>query len=103
MEKLLFTLSFGFAALILATQAGWAEPGCAPRAKVLEALAQTFGETRRSIGLVANAQVMEVFASAETGTWTLIFTRPDGLACVIASGKAYEAVREPLLAKGSPA
>ncbi len=103
MEKMLFTLSFGFAALILVTQAGWAAPQCAPRDQVLAALAQKYGETRRSIGIAANQQVIEVFASAQTGSWTLTATQPDGMTCLVASGQSFESITEPLPAKGAPA
>jgi hypothetical protein len=67
---------------------------------VIDRLASAYGETRQSIGLGANNQVVEVFASAETGTWTITVTNPNGLTCLVASGQAYEAVAE---APGDPA
>ena len=63
---------------------------CAPREKVVERLETRFGETRQSIGLGSNNAVMEVFASAETGTWTITVTMASGVTCLVASGQAYE-------------
>lgn len=67
---------------------------CAQRQQVIARLASTYGETRQSIGLGANNQVVEVFASLETGTWTITVTMPSGLTCLVASGQAYEALEE---------
>ena len=36
--------------------------------------------------------VVEVFASDVTGTWTITQTLPGGRTCVIAAGRAVEAV-----------
>lgn len=63
---------------------------CADRQKVLERLDTAFGETRQSVGLGTNNSMMEIFASEETGTWTITVTLPTGKTCLIASGKAFE-------------
>lgn len=52
-------------------------------------LAERYGETRRGVGIMSGA-VTEVFASAETGTWTIIVTRPDGVSCAVAAGEAWQ-------------
>lgn len=74
---------------------------CGPRTAVIEKLAEAYGETRRSIGLAANNAVVELFASDETGTWTITVTGTNGLTCLVASGQAYEAVAEALPAAGT--
>ena len=76
---------------------------CGQRAAVIATLADRYGESRQSIGLGANNQVIEVFASSETGTWTITVTLPNGLTCLIASGQAYEALAEALPASGNDA
>lgn len=76
---------------------------CGPRDHVLNRLAEGYGETRQSVGLGANNAVIEVFASEETGTWTITVTTPNGLTCLVASGQAYEALAEALPAQGSDA
>ena len=96
------------AALVLALAAtpvaGAARAGnCAPHADVVIRLAERYGESRQSIALAANNAVVEVFASLETGTWTLVMTRPGQLTCVMASGVAYDHTAEPLPNTDAPA
>jgi len=69
---------------------------CAPRPVVLERLADGYGETRQSIGLGTQGAVVEVFASDETGSWTITVTMPTGMTCLIASGQDFEALSEAL-------
>lgn len=73
---------------------------CAPRETVIERLAAKYGETRKSIGLGNNNAVMEVFASAATGTWTITLTTTGGLTCLVASGQAFEEMAEVLPPQG---
>lgn len=78
-------------------------PSCAPRAVVVDRLADGYGETRQSIGLGARGAVYEVFASIETGTWTITVTSANGLTCLIASGQAFESLADALPPKGDDA
>ena len=73
------------------------------RDAVVDRLAEGYGETRQSMGLGANNAVIEVFASAETGTWTITVTTPNGLTCLVASGQSFETLAEALPAKGNDA
>lgn len=95
MPKMLFALSFGFAALILVTQNAFAAAtNCAARNVVLNQLASKYHESRRSFGLAANSAIMEIFAADDTGTWTITVTTPDGTTCLMASGDGYETLTE---------
>lgn len=76
---------------------------CGPRDAVVTRLAEGYGETRQSMGLGANNAVIEVFASDETGSWTITVTQPNGLTCLVASGQGYEQLAEALPAKGEDA
>jgi hypothetical protein len=76
---------------------------CAPREMVLDRLAEGYGETRQSMGLGANNAVIEVFASDETGSWSITVTQPNGLTCLVASGQGFEQLVEALPAKGDDA
>lgn len=97
MKQQLMTLSLGIGAMLLATQHAFAQGNnCAERAQVVERLAERWGESRRAIGLGANNAVIEVFASSETGTWTITVTMPNGVTCLVASGQAYETLAEEL-------
>jgi len=105
MTRRMFALSLGFAGLIFASQTTQAQPAaqCAKRPQVIDILVQKYGETRRSIGIAANNTVMELYASAETGSWTIAITMPAGVTCLMASGQGFEPVAEELPAKGDPA
>ena len=76
---------------------------CAARDIVVERLANGYGETRQSIGLGANNAMVEVFASDETGSWTILVTMATGVTCLVASGQSFEEVAESLPAKGNDA
>nr|WP_246429337.1 hypothetical protein [Sagittula marina] len=76
---------------------------CAPRDKVVDRLAAKYGETRQSMGLGSNNAVMEVFASAESGSWTITVTMTNGITCLVASGQAFEELAEALPPKGDDA
>ncbi len=97
MTRTCLNLSFLASALVLVAGDAFGETpaaNCGDRAKVVERLASKYGESRQSIGLGANNQVMEVFASLETGTWTITVTQPSGQTCLIATGQAFEPVEE---------
>jgi len=66
---------------------------CAQREKVVARLAERFGETLQSIGLQSERGVVEIYASEATGTWTILLTGPDGAACLVAAGEAWESLR----------
>lgn len=76
---------------------------CGPRAAVIERLADGYGETRQSVGLAANNAVVEVFASHETGTWTITVTTASGMTCLVASGRNFEELAEALPEPGNDA
>ncbi|SLN66318.1 hypothetical protein TRL7639_03765 [Falsiruegeria litorea R37] len=104
MMKQMFKLTMGLGVMVLAAQTVNAQgQNCAPRPAVLERLTEKYGETRQSIGLAAQGSVVEVFASQETGSWTITVTMPNGLTCLVASGQSFETLAEALPAKGNDA
>ncbi|MFV0512437.1 MAG: hypothetical protein ACK5MY_02195 [Jhaorihella sp.] len=105
MMKAMVKAMMGLGLMALAAQQVSAGGGrnCAPRPVVLERLADSYGETRQSIGLGAQGVVIETFASRETGSWTITATLPDGTTCLVASGEGFEALAEALPAPGNDA
>lgn len=95
MKNTLFKMTMGLGIMVLAAQQVHAQ-NCAPRSDVVNRLAETYGETRRGIGIARQGAVMEVFASDRTGSWTITVTLPDGMTCLVASGQAYETMAEAL-------
>lgn len=65
---------------------------CSDRDRILSRLSEGYGERRQSVGLGANNAVIEVYASDETGTWTILMTLPNGVSCLVATGSAFEAL-----------
>ncbi|MEO0401241.1 MAG: hypothetical protein AAF214_02595 [Pseudomonadota bacterium] len=92
-------------AVVMNTGAAFAQQtrNCGPRDLVVNRLAEGYGETRQSMGLGANNAVIEVFASDESGTWTITVTTPNGMTCLVASGQAFEELAEALPAMGNDA
>lgn len=85
------------AALLASPTHAEPERPCAQRDVVIERLASAFGETRQTVGLAHNNALVEVFASEDTGTWTITMTSAQGVTCLIASGQAFEWLEEDLL------
>ena len=74
---------------------------CGKRADMVRQLDEKYGETRRSMGLAEGRGVVELYASEETGSWTILITSPQGTACMMAAGQAFQI--EPVKAAGNPA
>jgi hypothetical protein len=58
-------------------------------------LQQKYGEAPVSLGIQSNGNLLQVFASAKQGTWTILSTAPSGLSCIIAAGRGWEALAAP--------
>lgn len=61
---------------------------CPLRNEMLTVLTERFGETRRAIALDTRG-IVEIFASDETGTWSVTLSLPSGRTCLIASGEYW--------------
>ena len=87
-------LTAGVVMLVAATPARSAT--CAPRDVVIDRLANQFGETRRGLGVGTKNRVVEIFASPDSGSWTITVTMPNGTTCLIASGQDWEEAMDDL-------
>jgi len=72
---------------------------CAQRDHVVERLQSKFSE-QLTVGGLQRAQntmsVLEIWASNETGTYTVLLTDPSGISCILAAGTDFfEATRKP--------
>lgn len=63
---------------------------CADTAVVAQRLAQVYGERRQFVATGPDGAVTAVYAATDTGSWTITITRPDGQACLVASGAAFD-------------
>jgi len=97
MRRMFFLMSFGIGAAMMGATQTQAQPtNCAERSAIVSRLAQHYGESRQSVGLNHDNTLVEVFASLDTGSWTIAITQPGGLTCLVAAGQAYQYLNEPL-------
>ncbi|MEM7720345.1 MAG: hypothetical protein AAF222_14195 [Pseudomonadota bacterium] len=95
------TSVFFVAVALLAPLAAHAQgQNCGNRDLVVERLTTKYGESRQSIGMAPKGRVVEVYASHETGTWTITVTMPNGMTCLVASGQSFETLDEPVAPAG---
>lgn len=95
-QKVAFALSIGlFVAMLMLTPVFAAtQSACDEHDLVVDQLLEQYGETRQSIALARNKMLVEVYANQESGTWTFVFTDPEGKACVVAFGGSYQSVND---------
>lgn len=63
---------------------------CHAHDEIARQLDRRYGEQPVSIGLQANGNLLQVFISDQTGSWTILSTTPAGLACILAAGRGWE-------------
>ncbi len=80
------SLVFGMAA---SAPPALAQSTCGSHDKISETLEAQYGESVVARGLQSATQLLEVWRSDETGSWTVLVVLPSGTACVMASGTAW--------------
>ena len=80
-------------AMLLMSTAATAQTLCATRYVVVAALAEKYSETRKTIAIGRNGEMVETFAS-NSGSWSVIVTNGDGVSCLVASGESFEVVAD---------
>ena len=71
-------------------------PYCDHRPALTHVLATDFQEAPKTQLPLARDRTVELWASAEMGTWTAVYTRSDGVSCVISSGIGWQAGNDPI-------
>jgi hypothetical protein len=66
-----------------------AQSVCGDRTKFIETLAKKFEEAPSAFGIAGQKNLVELFVS-KSGSWTMIMTRPSGMACIVATGQSWE-------------
>lgn len=95
-QKLLLALSVGVIGMIFALNPAYSNPlNCTKRVEMVKKLNERFGENLQSTGLTPGGQALEIFAHPETGTWTILLSSSNGTSCMMASGHAYQAIKDP--------
>lgn len=66
---------------------------CGTHEEIIRTLAERWGERSAGMGIVANGFVIEFVTNPETGSFTVIMTRPGGATCVVLAGENWEGWR----------
>lgn len=97
MKRNILMMSLTLAAFSFAAQKVSAQTqNCATHAAVTERLAIKYGESRQAIAMDAQNALIEIFASPQSGTWTITMTRAGGPTCLVAAGQNFQHVAEEL-------
>lgn len=102
---LLFAMGLAVASQLLSalfSSPAEAASQCGARSFIIDQLAARYGESRTAIGIAANNMVMELFANAESQSWTIAVSDPNGQTCLLASGQGFEALADVLPKQGAP-
>jgi len=78
-----------------AAAGGGARMPCHDYQTIVETLGKRYGEAPVSLGLQTNGHVLQVFTSAESGSWTILSVAPSGLGCIVAAGRDWHDQRAP--------
>ncbi|OCX65312.1 hypothetical protein BFP70_09595 [Thioclava sp. SK-1] len=71
-------------------------PYCDRRAKLLNTLDHDFAEKPLAHQSLKSDRSVELWASDLMGTWTAVYTRADGISCVVSSGIGWERDDSPI-------
>jgi hypothetical protein len=63
---------------------------CGPRAQVVRQLESKYDERPTAFAVTADGGALEVYAAPSGRTWTILVTRPDGVACLVAHGEDWQ-------------
>ena len=66
------------------------EPYCDLRQNVVQTLDHDFAEYSKARSPLPKGRSVELYASDIMGTWTAVYTRADGISCVVSSGIDWE-------------
>ena len=69
-------------------------PVCSNRAQVLEQLSAEYAESVVARGLTVRGAMLEITATSDGGTWTIIVTVPGGPTCLVAAGDGWQTVEQ---------
>lgn len=69
-----------------------AAPACASHDEALALLAQKYQERRVAVGVTSAGGLVEVLASKDGATWTILVTQPNGQSCIVSAGEGWTVV-----------
>ena len=92
-------MKIAFAAVLAALASIQASSGfalqvqCAQHNQIVGLLEKKYSENRIAMGTVNDDRFMQLFVSPQ-GSWTILVTKTDGVACIVAAGNNWEKLPE---------
>ena len=77
-----------------------AQSACEFRKSLMAKLNTGYNERPIGIGVASTGNVVELIVSPD-GTWTIMVTKPDGIACIAAVGEDWQAIEPTSLDESS--
>ncbi|PHQ98458.1 MAG: hypothetical protein COB40_00065 [Marinosulfonomonas sp.] len=62
---------------------------CLDRDTMVQILETRYNETLSSVGLQGSSQLLEIWRSEASGSFTVLITNPEGTSCIVASGQNW--------------
>ena len=83
-------------AFATSTDAQTAAPGmrmpCHNATEIAKQLGSKYDEAPVAFGMQSNGNLLQVYASEDKGTWTVVSTTPTGMSCIVAAGRRWESL-----------
>lgn len=87
------SVALALLAFLSVVSSAFAQQQCGPVNDITRILQDRYGEKPVAVGRnVSGAMVL--YGSVETGTWTILIIKPDGVACVVAGGQQFRVAGE---------
>lgn len=81
-----------FSAPLAAQQANGGNLPCHNATEIAKQLNSKYDEAPVAFGVQSNGNLLQVYASKDQGTWTVVSTTPTGVSCIVAAGKRWESL-----------
>lgn len=87
-------LSAGLLFGMIATGPPAEAASCAMREQIVEKLTSSYHESLTATGLQNAEALVEIWSSPESGTFTILVTRPNGISCVVSTGEHWTTIKQ---------
>ena len=65
---------------------------CGKRSDIIKHLSGEYQEKPVAIGLADDGSLIEILTTTDGSTWTLMFSRANGMSCLVATGKDWQSL-----------
>lgn len=69
-------------------------PQCGDRDQIVEKLRSKYREDRVAAGVTVLGGLVEVFATDDGDTWTILVSRPGAVTCVVSVGRGWKTIKQ---------